>query len=134
MDIFLPILGLLMIMALVVGATIKINTLLIGKSLTNILLIIASILSMFMIILLPIHYFDGTLTWGIFFSILLIIAIFFLIAHSVPKLPIVSLLEEIHELNEKQYIEGEGNEIYLFHTPNIMYYPKKILRFLRGDF
>ena len=99
MDIFLPILGLLMIMALVVGATIKINTLLIGKSLTNILLIIASILSMFMIILLPIHYFDGTLTWGIFFSILFIIAIFFLIAHSIPKLPIVSYLREIHLSN-----------------------------------
>ena len=112
MDIFLPILGLLMIMALVVGATIKINTLLIGKSLTNILLIIASILSMFMIILLPIHYFDGTLTWGIFFSILLIIAIFFLIAHLFPKLPIVSYLREIHLSNledaeEQQLREAE---------------------------
>ena len=99
MDIFLPILGLLMIMALVVGATIKINTLLIGKSLTNILLIIASILSMFMIILLSIHYFEGTLTWGIFFSMLLITVIFFLIAHFVPKLPIVSYLREIHLSN-----------------------------------
>ena len=99
MDIFLPILGLLMIMALVVGATIKINTLLIRKSLTKILLIIASILSMFMIILLPIHYFEGTLTWGIFFSMLLITVIFFLIAHFVPKLPIVSYLREIHLSN-----------------------------------
>ena len=45
MDIFLPILGLLMIMALIIGATIKINTLLISKSLTKILLIIASIIS-----------------------------------------------------------------------------------------
>ena len=112
MDIFLPILGLLMIMALVVGATIKINTLLIGKSLTNILLIIATILSMFMIILLSIHYFDGTLTWGIFFSILLIIAIFFLIAHLFPKLPIVSYLREIHLSNledaeEQQLREAE---------------------------
>jgi len=99
MDIFLPILGLLMIIALIVGATIKINTLLISKSLTKILLIIASILSMFMIILLPIHYFEGTLTWGIFFSMLLITAIFFLIAHFVPKLPIVSYLREIHLSN-----------------------------------
>ena len=112
MDIFLPILGLLMTMALVVGATIKINTLLIGKSLTNILLIIASILSMFMIILLSIHYFDGTLTWGIFFSMLLIIAIFFLIAHLFPKLPIVSYLREIHLSNledaeEQQLREAE---------------------------
>ena len=111
MDIFLPILGLLMIMALVVGATIKINTLLIGKSLTNILLIIASILSMFMIILLPIHYFDGTLTWGIFFSILLIIAIFFLIAHSIPKLPIVSYLREIHLSNLEDIKQQELEEV-----------------------
>ena len=110
MDIFLPILGLLMIMALVVGATIKINTLLISKSLTNILLIIASILSMFMIIILPIHYFVGTLTWGIFFSILLIIAIFFLIAHFVPKLPIVSYLREIHLSNLEDAEEQELQE------------------------
>ena len=110
MDIFLPILGLLMIMALVVGATFGINTLLIGKSLTNILLIIASILSMFMIIILPIHYFVGTLTWGIFFSILLIIAIFFLIAHSVPKLPIVSYLREIHLSNLDDIEEQELKE------------------------
>ena len=101
-----------MIMALVVGATIKINTLLIGKSLTNILLIIASILSMFMIILLPIHYLDGTLTWGVFFLMLLVIAIFFLIAHLFPKLPIVSYLREIHLSNledaeEQQLREAE---------------------------
>ena len=110
MDIALPILGLLMIMALVVGATIKINTLLISKSLTKILLIIASILSMFMIIILPIHYFDGTLTWGIFFSLLLIIAILFLMAYSVPKLPIVSYLREIHLSNLEDSEEQELQE------------------------
>mgnify|MGYP003687526999 CR=1 FL=1 len=107
MDIALPILGILMIMALVVGATIKINTLLISKSLTKILLIIASILSMFMIIILPIHYLDGTLTWGIFFSMLLIIAILFLLANFVPKLPIVSYLREIHLSNLKDAEEQE---------------------------
>ena len=110
MDIFLPILGLLMIMALVVGATFGINTLLIGKSLTNILLIIASILSMFMIIILPIHYLDGTLTWGIFILILLTIAIFFLIAHSAPKLPIVSYIREIHLSNLEDSEEQELQE------------------------
>ena len=111
MDIVLPILGLLMIMTIVVGATIKINTLLISKSLTKILLIIASILSMFMIILLPIHYFEGTLTWGIFLSFLLIIAIFFLIAHFVPKLPIVSYLREIHLSNLDDIQEQEQEEV-----------------------
>jgi len=66
---------------------------------------------MFMIILLPIHYFDGTLTWGIFFSILLIIAIFFLIAHSVPKLPIVSYLREIHLSNLEDIKQQELEEV-----------------------
>ena len=107
MDIVLPILGLLMIMALIIGATIKINTLLINKSLTKILLIIASILSMFMIIILPIHYFEGTLTWGVFFVILLTISILFLIAHFVPKLPIVSYLREIHLSNLEDAEEQE---------------------------
>jgi len=107
MDIVLPILGLLMIMTIVVGATIKINTLLISKSLTKILLIIASILAIFMIILLPIHYFIGTLTWGVFFTMLLIIAILFLLAHFVPKLPIVSYLREIHLSNLEDAEEQE---------------------------
>ena len=111
MDIFLPILGLLMIMAIVVGATIKINTLLISKSLTKILLIIASILAMFMIILLPIHYFVGTLTWGVFFSMLLVIAIFFLLAHFVPKLPLVSFLREIHLSNLEDIKQQELEEV-----------------------
>jgi hypothetical protein len=110
MDIFLPILGLLMIMALIVGATIKINTLLISKSLTKILLIIASILSIFMIILLPIHYFVGTLTWSIFFSLLLIIVIFFLLAHFVPKLTLVSYLREIHLSNIEDAEQQELRE------------------------
>ena len=110
MDIFLPILGLLMIMAIVVGATIKINTLLKSKSLTKILLIIASILAIFMIILLPIHYFFGTLTWGVFFSMFLVIAILFLIAHFVPKLPIVSYLREIHLSNLEDAEEQELKE------------------------
>ena len=96
--------------------------------------ILALICAMFMSIVLVNHFVDGTLAWDIFFVCLVIITIPFLIAHIVPKLPIVSLLEEIHELNEEQYIEGEGNEIYLFHTPNIMYYPKKILRLLREVF
>ena len=52
-----------------------------------------------MIILLPIHYFIGTLTWGVFFTMLLIIAILFLLANVVPKLPIVSYLREIHLSN-----------------------------------
>ena len=41
-------------------------------------------------------------------------------------------LVETHELNQEVSISEE--EVYLFHTPKFMYYPKKILRFLRGDF
>ena len=47
---------------------------------------------------------------------------------------IKSLFEEIHEVNVEEFNEREGQEVYLFHTPKIMYYPKKILRFLRGYF
>ena len=96
--------------------------------------ILALICAMFMSIVLLIHFVDGTLAWDIFFVSLVIITIPFLIAHIVPKLPIVSLLSEIQELNEEQYIEREGKEVYLFQTPNIMHYPKKLFRFLRGDF
>ena len=114
MDIFLPILGLLMIMALVVGATIKINTLLIGKSLTNILLIIASILAMFMIIILVIHYFMGTLAWDIFFVSLVIITIPFLtadvIADRAPKLSIC-LLYTSDAADEEESVDLGGRRI-----------------------
>ena len=96
--------------------------------------ILALICAMFMSIVLVIHFVDGTLAWDIFFVSFVIITIPFLIAHIVPKLPIVSLLEEIHELNEEQYIEGEGNEIYLFHTPKLLSYPKKLFRLLRRDY
>ena len=41
-------------------------------------------------------------------------------------------LVETHELNQEASMNDE--KIYLFRTPNIMHYPKKILRFLRGDF
>ena len=47
---------------------------------------------------------------------------------------IKSLFKEIHELNVEEFNEREGQEVYLFHTPKFMHYPKKILRFLRGDF
>ena len=42
-------------------------------------------------------------------------------------------LIEAHEFNQEEASMSE-NEVYLFHTPNIMYYPKKILRLLREVF
>ena len=41
-------------------------------------------------------------------------------------------LLETHELNQEQSMSE--NEVYLFHTPKALTYPKKLLRLLRGDF
>jgi hypothetical protein len=80
-------------------------------SLKNILLIIASILAMFMIIILVIHYFMGTLAWDIFFISLVIITIPFLtadvIADRAPKLSIVLFMIDIHHNNIKEAEEQE---------------------------
>ena len=77
----------------------------------NILLIIASLFSMIMIIIQLIHYIDGTLTWGIFFLCLGIIYTSFLIAHTFPKLPIVTFLREIHQNNLEDIKEQELKEV-----------------------
>ena len=84
---------------------------------------------MIMIIIQPIHYFDGTLTWGIFFGSLVVITIFFLIAHIAPKLPIVTFLREIHEANQDQDEQLEDQEPYFFDTSTILSFSKKL--FLR---
>ena len=80
-------------------------------TLKNILLIIASLLSMIMIMIQLIHYIDGTLTWSIFFFCLGIIYISFLMAHIFPKLPIVTFLREIHQNNLEDIKEQELKEI-----------------------
>ena len=69
------------------------------------------------------------------------IAFFFWLIFLAPSLPstcyewyekIKDALLETHEFNQEASMSE--NEVYLFHSPNIMHYPKKILRFLRGDF
>ena len=69
------------------------------------------------------------------------IAIFFWLIFLAPSLPstfyewyesIRDTLVETHELNQEQSMSE--NEVYLFHTPKALTYPKKLLRFLRGDF
>ena len=92
----------------------------------KILMILASILSMIMIIIQPIHYFDGTLTWGIFFASLVVITILFLIAHIVPKLSIVSFMIDIHEANQEQDEQLEDQEPYFFDTSKLLSFPKKL--------
>ena len=97
-------------------------------------MILASILSMIMIIIQPIHYFDGTLTWGIFFASLVVITILFIIAHIVPKLSIVSFMIDIHEANQDQDEQLEDQEPYFFDLSSVSYYPKKLIYKLKEVF
>ena len=69
------------------------------------------------------------------------IAFFFWLIFLAPSLPstcyewyekIKDSLLETHELNQEASMSE--NEVYLFHTPKALSYPKKLLRFLRGDF
>ena len=101
-------------------------------TLKNILLIIASLLSMIMIINQPIHYFDGTLTWGIFFGSLAVITILFLIAHIVPKLSIVLFMIDLHEANQDQDEQREDQEPYFFDTSKLLSFPKKLAALIKS--
>ena len=68
------------------------------------------------------------------------IAFFFWLIFLAPSLPstfyewyesIRDTLVETHELNQEA--TKSENEVYLFHTPKALSYPKKFLRLLRGD-
>ena len=70
------------------------------------------------------------------------IAFFFWLIFLAPSLPsnfyewyekIKDSLIETHEFNQEEASMSE-NEVYLFHTPKALSYPKKLLRLLRGDF
>ena len=80
-------------------------------SFKNILLIIASLFSMIMIIAQLIYYLYGALTWGIFFLCLGIIYTSFLIAHTLPKISIITFLREIHQNNLEDIKEQELEEV-----------------------
>ena len=69
------------------------------------------------------------------------IAFFFWLIFLAPSLPstlyewyekIKDSLLETHEFNQEQSMSE--NEVYLFHTPKALSYPKKLFRLLRGDF
>ena len=158
MDIFLPILGLLMIMALVVGATIKINTLLreenlMGKVLQRIerrkyiwdriipkIAIFVSICSLLVILSYVFNFYgfrDLFQDWDWIEK-----SFFFYFVISAPIFPgmfyewyekIKDSLIETHEFNQKEASMSE-NEVYLFHTPKVLSYPKKLFRLLRRDY
>ena len=113
MDIFLPILGLLMIMALIVGATIGINTLMKGKVINfllnkKLLLIIASIISVLFTFVFVVSdlYIDG---WGDVFWFVYFIGFIFVVAKYTPDL--VLHLKKIHQSNLKDAEEQELKEV-----------------------
>ena len=69
------------------------------------------------------------------------IAFFFWLIFLAPSLPstfyewyesIRDTLVETHELNQEASMSE--NEVYLFHTPKALSYPKKLFRLLRGDY
>ena len=70
------------------------------------------------------------------------IAFFFWLIFLAPSLPstfyewyekIKDSLLETHEFNQEEASMSE-NEVYLFHTPKALTYPKKLFRLLKGDF
>ena len=114
MDIFTMLLSLLIIIGLIIGATIRINTLMTAKrinSLLNkkILLIIASILAFLFTLAFKISYFDGfVFYWDDYLWLAYSIALIFAVARYTPIL--VSYLMEIHQSNLEDIKEQELKE------------------------
>ena len=113
MDIFLPILGLLMIMVFIVVATIGINTLMKGKVINfllnkKLLLIIASIISAVLSLAFMISglYVDG---WVEVFWLVYFIGFIFVVARYTPEL--VLHLKKIHLSNLEDASEQELKDI-----------------------
>ena len=113
MDIFTMLLSLLMIMVFIVGATIRINSLMKGKVINfllnkKLLLIIASIiLALFTFVFVVSDlYIDG---WSDVFWFVYFIGFIFLVAKYTPNL--VLHLKEIHQSNLKDAEEQELKEV-----------------------
>ena len=114
MDIFTMLLSLLIIIGLIIGATIRINTLMKGKiinSLLNkkILLIIASILAFLYTLAFGIAIFDGfVFYWDDYLWLAFSIALIFVIANYIPS--VVLFLKEVHQNNLEDIKEQELKE------------------------
>ena len=112
MDIFLPILGLLMIMVFIVGATIRINSLMKGKIINallnkKLLLIIASIISVLFTLAFMMGglYIDG---WSDVLWLVYFIGFVFVVAKYTPEL--VLHLKKIHQSNLEDAEKQELSE------------------------
>ena len=114
MDIFTMLLSLLIIIGLIIGATIRINSLMKGKIINallnkKILLIIASILASLFTLAFVISYFDGfVFYWYDYLWLAYSIALIFAVARYTPIL--VSYLMEIHQNNLEDIKEQELKE------------------------
>jgi heme exporter protein D len=115
MDIFLPILGLLMIMVFIVWATIRINSLMKGKIINTLLnkkllLIVASILAFLYTLAFVIAYFDGfVFYWDDYLWLAFSIALIFVVANYIPS--VVLFLKEVHQNNLEDIKEQELKEV-----------------------
>ena len=115
MDIFTMLLSLLIIIGLIIGATIRINSLMKGKIINallnkKILLIIASILAFLYTLAFVISYFDGfVFYWDDYLWLGFSIALIFAVARYTPIL--VSYLMEIHQSNLDDIKEQELKEV-----------------------
>ena len=114
MDIFTMLLSLLIIIGLIIGATIRINSLMKGKIINallnkKILLIIASILVFLYTLAFVIAYFDGfVFYWDDYLWLAFSIALIFVVANFTPSL--VSFLREIHQGNLEDIKKQELKE------------------------
>ena len=114
MDIFTMLLSLLIIMGLIIGATIRINTLMKGKIINallnkKILLIIASILAFLYTLAFVIAYLDGFFFyWDDYLWLAFSIALIFVVANYIPS--VVLFLKEVHQNNLEDVKEQELKE------------------------
>ena len=114
MDIFTMLLSLLIIMGLIIGATIRINSLMKGKIINvllnkKIFLIIASILAFLFALAFVIAYFDGFVYyWDDYLWLAFSITLIFAVANYIPTL--VSFLREVHQNNLEDIKEQELKE------------------------
>ena len=114
MDIFTMLLSLLIIIGLIIGATIKINSLMKGKIINTLLnkkllLIIASILVSLYTLAFVIAYLDGfVFYWDDYLWFAFSIALIFVVANYIPNA--VLFLEEVHQNNLEDIKEQELKE------------------------
>ena len=114
MDIFTMLLSLLIMIGLIIGATIRINSLMKGEIINvllnkKIFLIIASILAFLFTLAFVISYFDGfVFYWDDYLWFAFSIALIFVVANYIPS--VVLFLKEVHQNNLEDIKEQELKE------------------------